>query len=90
MPRFLTRYYAECLPELQAEETLLAFTVSDFPHYEKASREKIHRQFSRQLAEEKATIDPSTLHGQMALARLGLGVKYTKMESTPAEEPSSA
>ena len=85
LPRWLTEFYAECLPALQAEETLLAIMVSDHPHATEADRNKIHRILQRDADTEVEvpSIDPSTEAGQFALAGMGIAVDFSEVNTEP-------
>ena len=79
LPRWLTEYYAECLPGLEAEEMLSAFTVSDFPHAKESDRDRIRRSLRREAAIEVSTsvLDVSTEAGRVVLAGMGIGIDFT-------------
>ena len=79
MPRWLTEFYAKCLPSIQAEEMLLSFTVSDFPHSKESDRARIRRMLQREADSEPQApkIDISTEGGRAALAGMGIGIDFT-------------
>lgn len=81
MPHWMTALYVDAIPELEASEVLTSLMVSDFPHYDVGSRNRIQRGLERELgATLEPTIDPSSPLGQATLADMGIGVKVTKVE----------
>ena len=77
MPHWLTRLYAEKLPEIEARETMRGTTISAFPHTIDRDRDRMIRDLVRQSGYEPVAatpIDPTTDEGRVALAGMGIGV----------------
>lgn len=77
MPRKVVQIYLEAMPEIQAQEQLLAIQASDAPHMEQAARESLHRRLSR-MAEasipDEPVRDPRKADVVRDLAAMGIKV----------------
>lgn len=78
-PNWMIRAYTEALPELEAQEQLMALQASDHPHVDTDSRKDTHRRLvdmaGYEIPEESGTkIDMTTAEGRRALHGLGIAV----------------
>lgn len=81
-PRWLIMLYLEAIPSLTAEEQLVAFQVSDFPHMEERDRKQVHRQVQRIAsgkgeppAPQQRGVDPSKDGGMLAATGIALKIE---------------
>lgn len=78
LPRWMRELYLHAIPQLQAEEQLLSFQASDFPHMDQKDRSKLHRQImglaARRDIPEGEQVDTRTQEGRDTIGSLGFKV----------------
>lgn len=75
IPRAVLDLYRKQIPEIVANETLIAMQVADFPHLEQSSRHEIHEKLLKGTGVDPTPVfDPRQPKDHVALGGMGIPV----------------
>jgi hypothetical protein len=74
-PRVLLDLYRKAIPEIVAEETMIAMQIADFPHLEQSARREIHdKLLSGTGIDPTPVFNPQQPKDHIALGDMGIPV----------------